>query len=1240
MRRLGKRIGIGAGALLGALLLVLLIIFLGANTGPGRALVTELVPRLTGGTVKIAGLAGRLPGEIRIQRLVLADPAGPWLTARNVTLDWRPLALLSGRIVVERLAAPQAHLIRLPAQPASSQRPSNRKPEKPIPLIVHRLTVERLVIGAALAPGVPELAFTASGERTNAGTATLKIDAHSLAGGGSYRLDASLTADHVALTARLAEPASGLLAHLMGLSLPGPLRLDANLAGPRSAIAIQLRASAGPLRARATGRIDLAARSAHLVASASAPAMVPRPGISWSGVSLEARLDGSFTAPRLDGKLALSGVSAAGAKVSRITASLTGSGGLAHFEARFSGITLPGPAPDLLAKAPLLLEANARLDAPDRPVSFTLTHPLISIGGTAATAGTRALQATIHFPDLTPLAAVGGVSVSGSGSIKLSAQQTPSGLAVSAMSAFALKNAPAPLLPLLGAAPRVSFASWLQGDAVTLSRFSLTGRSLSLDAHGSLSREKTALAWQGRLADLAELNQNLRGRVTAHGTLEGTAEKLRLAAQLDGTLGTATRAPQPFRVSLAVNGLPAAPEGRATAETNLNGAPLDLALKFARESAHTVAVKIERATWQSAHAEGALTLGPEALAGGRISFAVGHLGDLSSVIGAPIDGAARGTLAAEATREGPALKLELAGTNLASAGLTVANARLVATLLHPLADRSLDATLRLDGASAGGRSASAEISARGPIDSLALRLDARSPSSGGATLSAEAHVTPTAGSLSLSAMTATFRGKEVRLLAPARIVFSPGIAIAGLRLGMAGAELDASGRLSPTLALTLQLRNVTPVLIGSFLPDLAVKGRLDAEANLGGSLSAPSGRLRLHAAGIGFPSELTAGLPPANLDLTASLAGQAAQIQGRLAAGSAMHLAVSGSVPLARQGTLGLSIKGDGNLAALEPALAARGRRIGGRLALAATVHGPLTAPAIVGTAHLSDGSISDYESGLQLTAMAAAFALDGKSLRIRSFTAHAGRGTVSLAGSVGVLEPGIPVSLTVSADNAELLQSDLITARLDANLALNGLAERALAVRGRIHIRRAEIRIPSSLPPNIAVLNVVRPGSKPPPPGIAAPAIDLDVTLDAPREIFVRGRGVDAEFGGRIHVSGTTARPTPEGSFHLIRGAVSLAGQTLNFTSGTIGFNGGAATDPALDLVATTTSATTTATLTLGGTVRKPTVKLSSVPEWPQDQVLAALLFGTTSARLGPLQLAQIAGALASLTGAGPGIG
>jgi translocation and assembly module TamB len=234
-------------------------------------------------------------------------------------------------------------------------------------------------------------------------------------------------------------------------------------------------------------------------------------------------------------------------------------------------------------------------------------------------------------------------------------------------------------------------------------------------------------------------------------------------------------------------------------------------------------------------------------------------------------------------------------------------------------------------------------------------------------------------------------------------------------------------------------------------------------------------------------------------------------------------------------------------------------------------------------------------------------------------------------------------VDLSLRASNAKMLASDLITAVIDADLTLRGPLYSNPALGGTVRVRTAEIRVPEKLPTSIAVLPVREAGKPPPPPEPPpppAPDIALNLTLDAPGQIYVRGRGLDAELGGRVTFTGTAAQPLTRGDLNLRRGTFSLAGQSLDLTEGTIDFSGGTLTNPPIKLVATSSSGNFTSTLTISGEVRNPKIALTSVPDLPQDEILSQLLFKTAKSRLNPFQVAQIAAALASLTGIGPSIG
>ena len=73
-----------------------------------------------------------------------------------------------------------------------------------------------------------------------------------------------------------------------------------------------------------------------------------------------------------------------------------------------------------------------------------------------------------------------------------------------------------------------------------------------------------------------------------------------------------------------------------------------------------------------------------------------------------------------------------------------------------------------------------------------------------------------------------------------------------------------------------------------------------------------------------------------------------------------------------------------------------------------------------------------------------------------------------------------------------------------------------------------------------------------------------------------------------------------------MIRGTLSIAGQSLTFSKGEVSFSGGGLTDPSIDFVATSSTSTVTANLEVSGYASDPKIRLYSTPELPQDEVLA----------------------------------
>jgi translocation and assembly module TamB len=460
-----------------------------------------------------------------------------------------------------------------------------------------------------------------------------------------------------------------------------------------------------------------------------------------------------------------------------------------------------------------------------------------------------------------------------------------------------------------------------------------------------------------------------------------------------------------------------------------------------------------------------------------------------------------------------------------------------------------------------------------------------------------------------------------------------------LSLGMQNAVVEIDGRVSPVPDLRASAHHIDAALINAFVPDLLAQGTFDMNARLAGSSSDRSGLVTLTAARLRLARRGLRDLQAVDAHATARLTGNSAQLDARLNAGSASELTLAGTTPLDPQGSLNLKVNGKLDAGFANPLLEANGERVAGTLTVNATVSGTARSPEIGGTLDLTNGDLRDYVRGAHLSNITAHLKGDQGTLRIETLTARAGSGEISVTGQVGVTQPKLPLSLRLTAKKAQPITSDILTANLDADLKVEGTLRERLDLSGAINVNRAVIGIPNALPPQVAVLDVRRPGQAPPPPPERKLVIGLDLKLHAPRQILVQGRGLNAELGGNVHIGGTTESPAITGGFDMIRGTFALASTQLNFTNGRVSFNGAGLTgkiDPTLDFTAQTTVTDATATLHISGLADSPQFELSSSPPLPQDEILARLLFGESASQLSALQVAEIGAALASLSGVG----
>jgi translocation and assembly module TamB len=583
----------------------------------------------------------------------------------------------------------------------------------------------------------------------------------------------------------------------------------------------------------------------------------------------------------------------------------------------------------------------------------------------------------------------------------------------------------------------------------------------------------------------------------------------------------------------------------------------------------------------------------------------------------------------------------LLGTNLA--GSLEGRLAFVPRLGRPEAELDLNARNLVIGNVAGDL----HLQAAGPADGLVVQLSARLPQLYGApgAVSAAATLDLGARELRVSALSADYRSVPFRLLTPARLTFGHGVSVDDLKVGANGAVFELAGQLAPRLDLQASVTHVQPSLVNAFAPALLAKGTIEAQARLQGDSSSPTGRIQLDATGLQFADDAAAGLPPMDTHGDAELADAAARVEATLSAGAGSQLKASGTVPLRGDAALDLKIGGKLDVALLNPLLEARGLRAAGAVTVAATVTGTSGAPSVGGGITLAGGSLRDYAHGVNLSDIQAQ--IDGAEggLRIRTFTAKAASGTLAMTGTFGVLQPGMPVDLRITAEKARPIASNILTAVLDTDLTVKGTALERLDVEGTIHVERATIGIPDSLPPDVAVLDVRRRGQRAPVAVGSRLVVGLNLDIQAPQQILVQGRGLDAELGGDIKITGTSEDPQVSGGFDLQRGSFTIAGNKLVLTPpGRVGFDGAGLRkkiDPTLDFTATSTVSSptvsnATVTLKISGNADAPRFDFSSTPTLPPDEIMALLLFGESASQLTALQAAEIGAALATLSGVG----
>jgi translocation and assembly module TamB len=737
--------------------------------------------------------------------------------------------------------------------------------------------------------------------------------------------------------------------------------------------------------------------------------------------------------------------------------------------------------------------------------------------------------------------------------------------------------------------------------------------------------------------------RTLRQDEIAADRIAGTASAAKLLAGPDGRIDVAIQAP-----SL---------DARIATAYALDGRTLRLRDLSVRERGSTVA--------------GTLDIGlDDFLVGGTIAAKFADLAPWSSLAGMKLAGAldvdarlaaAQGRQDAKVAARGARLSIRTADGEAISAGTVTLDADLRDVRGTPQGQ----AKLALAGGAVGDTGIKRlDATAEGGASALKFRADVALKLDRDATVSAAGTVArgQDGERLTLSSLTGRYGAESFALARPLDVTRrGAAIALAPTSLTAGGGRIDFAGRLdSERVDADVQIVKLPLKLAQLFAPDLALDGVAAGRLRVTGRPAAPEATLQLSADRLILHNAGTPSMPRLSVRADGQARGGRLALKATIAGLPGQPFTLDADLPLTlsaqpfavavpAQQPLKARLNGAVDLAFLSSIVPIGEARLSGRADVALGVGGTPGRPQATGTVTLADGRYENLLTGTLVDKIALRLTGDGSTIAIETLSAtDGGSGKLSGTGRVALTPEGAgQAQARLRLDGFSALRLDEARATVSGDLSLAGTPAQ-WRLGGKLQIDRAELQIPERLPGRVVDLPVtfvgggqvvpeaINPAGKTPPEKPVE--IDLDVAVDAPARVFVRGRGLDSEWRGSLKIGGTASEPQVTGTLSVVRGTLDLLGKSFKLTRGTLTFTGSNVDDPDLDFIAETSATNLTAQVQVTGTVKQPKIELTSSPPYPQDEVLAQVLFGKGSGQLSPFEALQLAQAAASLTGAGTG--
>ncbi|RUX24547.1 translocation/assembly module TamB, partial [Mesorhizobium sp. M7A.F.Ca.US.011.01.1.1] len=817
-------------------------------------------------------------------------------------------------------------------------------------------------------------------------------------------------------------------------------------------------------------------------------------------------------------------------------------------------------------------------------------------------------------------------------------------------------DAPSSALPaaargMLG--ERAEIGATLKRDpkgSINIGGLKLTSGALTADGQASLADNKVAADIKGALSDISLLSKDAKGAIAFALNAQGPAAAPDLSLTIDSD--------RLLVVAREITGLKLTATGKA--DTANPAANVQLTGNVAGQALQGSAV-LATADGKSAINGLLLSLGKNRISGdlaldekfvpvGTIALDLPDIGPLAALALEKAEGDVRGTIAFSKNGAAPQVAIKAATASITRGDLQAKAVSIDALVANYLAAPVISGKIRADTVTSGGTVISG-------IDVDLKRDGDWTGFAGGATVkgiparaAGRVKVANGTTTIELASGQATVQGIKAAIAQASTVSIANGTTtLDRLVLNLGGGTATVTGKVGTALDINATLARVPMSLANSFSAGLDAAGSISGTVKVTGAPASPAVAFNIDAAGVQTSQTRGAGVGAVSVSSSGTFAANKLAFTANVSDGAGLGLKGGGTVTTAGTPALVLDFNGAVPFGLLSQKLAAQGMSLTGTANVKVQVRGPATSPVIGGSISTSGARLVDARSGLAVNDLAADVTIAGGVARINRLTGTLStRGSLSASGTVGINPAqGFPADLSIKLVDGRYTDGRVVTANLGGDLTIKGPLTSAPVIAGTVNLAKTVITVPDKLPGSLAALDVKHknaPGAvkaqdkalRPPTTSGkgGGTGLALDVTVNAPNQIFIQGRGVDAELGGSLKLTGPASSPQAVGTFTLQRGRLSILGKRLTFTEGTVGFSGSLV--PYLNLTATTTTTGATVTIIVSGEATNPKFTFSSVPALPEDEVLAQLIFGRSMSNLSPLQIAQLAEAAGQLAGVG----